>query len=122
MRKVFWTVLGLVVLIGLVAGMVYKARRAKTTVDVASVEKDIRDHLSVGTSRAEVESYLNQRGIQHSYVEESKGAPEYNRTELAMIREASRTRLVRGDIQIIFKFDDQDRLLRYSVKEILTGP
>jgi hypothetical protein len=122
MRKVFWTALGLVVLIGLVAGMVYKARRAKTTVDVASVEKDIRDHLSVGTFRVEVESYLNQRGIQHSYVEEPKGAPEYSRTELAMIREASPTRLMRGDIQIIFKFDDQDRLLRYSVKEILTGP
>jgi hypothetical protein len=102
--------------------MIYRARGAKAAIDVANVEKDIRDHISVGTSRAEVESYLDQRGIQHSFVEQSKGAPEFSRTEMAMIRGASRTRLVRGDTQILFKFDERDRLAHYTVQEIFTGP
>ncbi len=122
MRKVYWIALGLVVLTGLATGMIYRARRIKTTVDVASVERDIRDHISLGSSKGKIESYLDQRGIQHSYIEQSNGAPEYERTETAMIRGASHKGLVRGDIQILFKFDDQGRLTHYSVKEILTGP
>jgi hypothetical protein len=122
MRKVYWTAPALVVLTGLIIGMIYRTRRAKTTVDVTSVEKDIRDHISLGSSKGEVESYLDQRGIQHSYIDQSKGAPEYERTETAMIRGASHEGLVRRDIQILFKFDDQGRLIHYTVKEILTGP
>jgi hypothetical protein len=44
MRKFFWIALGLVVLAGLIAGMIYRARGAKAAIDVANVEKDIRDH------------------------------------------------------------------------------
>jgi hypothetical protein len=122
MRRVLWLALALMVLAGLVVGMIYRTRRAEATVDVAKVEKDVRAHLPVGTSRGEVASYLDQRGIQHSYIEESKLASEYNRTEMAMIRGVSRTWLVRGDIQILFRFDDHGRLINYSTREIFTGP
>jgi hypothetical protein len=122
MRKLSWVALVLVFLAGLTAGVIYKTRRDNATPDVASVEKDIGDHLPLGTLRAKVELYLEQRGIQHSYVDRSNGAPGYNRTEMAMIRGASRAGLVRKDVQILFKFDDQDRLVHYSVQQIFTGP
>jgi hypothetical protein len=122
MRRFLWIGLALMALAGLVVGMIYRARRAKATVDVANVENDVRAHLPVGTSRGEVASYLDQRAIQHSYTEESKQTPEYSRTEMAMIRGVSRTWLVRGDIQILFRFDDHGRLTNYSVQEIFTGP
>jgi hypothetical protein len=39
-----------------------------------------------------------------------------------MIRGTSRSWLIRGDSQILFKFDNQDRLIDYKVQEIFTGP
>jgi len=62
-----------------------------------------------------------QQSIPHSYMRESpvKGN-EY--TEQALIRDSSHSLFIRGDIQLLFKFDDNDRLTKYSVKEIFTGP
>jgi hypothetical protein len=121
-RKSLWVVFALALIVGVLAGMIQWTRRVKMTTDVARVEADIREHLPTGSSRADVASYLDQRGISHSYVDESKGAPEFSRTEIAMVRETSRTWLIRGDIQIFFKFDGQGKLTNYSVKEIFTGP
>ena len=39
-----------------------------------------------------------------------------------MIRGASQSWLIRGDIQILFKFDEHGKLLKHSVTEIFTGP
>jgi len=120
MRKLLWLAIAMVASAALVAGIIARTRGVKVTDDVAKVEKDLREHLNVGASRAAVESYLDQQRIQHSYVAQAIAGPEY--TEYALIRESSRTWLVRGDIQIVFKFDDQDKLTQYSVKEIFTGP
>ena len=90
---------------------------------VADTEKDLREHLPVGSSRSDVAAYLDQRGIQHSHIGETKEFPESNRTEIAMIRDIAKSGLVRTDIQIVFKFDGTDtKLVSYSVHEILTGP
>jgi hypothetical protein len=121
-RKYLWIGFALALLVGLAAGMIHRAQRAQVTTDVAKVEADVREHLPVGSSRAEVASFLDQRGIPHSYVDESKGAPEYSRTEMAIIRGASESWLIRGDIQILFKFDEHGKLLKHSVREIFTGP
>ena len=113
----------LIAVFGAVVGtLVYRTRRVKKIVDVTEVEKDIRQHLSTGASRSQVESYLDERRIRHSYVDYSAAGPEYSRTESALIPESSLTWLGRGDIQILFKFDDHDRLVHFSVKEIFTGP
>jgi hypothetical protein len=120
--KSLWVVFVLVLTIAVVARFIQRTRRVIVTTDVAKVEADIREHLPTGSSRADVESYLDQRGISHSYVDELKEVPEFSHTETAMIREASRTWLSRGDIQILFKFDDQRKLIKHSVKEIFTGP
>ena len=122
MRKAPWLAIILIVLTGLAVGMIYKIRRPKATTDIAQVEKDIRERLSVGTSRTEVEAFLDQKAMPHSYTGESKQFPKYEHTEAAMIRGTSRTWLVRGNTQIRFKFDNQDRLIDYKVREINTGP
>ena len=91
-------------------------------VDLAKVEKDICEHLPSGTSRARVENFLDQRGIQHSFVERSRFGPEHSPEEFAMIRDSSRHGWYNGNIQIVFEFDSQENLASYSVKEIFTGP
>jgi len=121
-RKSIWIVLALALTVGLAAGVIQRARRVHVTTDVAKLEADVREHLPPGSSRAEVASFLDQRRIPHSYVDESKGAPEYSRTEMAMIRGATQSWLIRGDIQILFKFDDHGRLIKYTVEQIFTGP
>lgn len=122
MRRTLWLTVILIILTALAVVMIYKLRRPKATTGIGQVEKDIRAHLPVGTSRTEVEAYLHQRGVPHSYTADSKEFPEYQHTETAMFRGISRTWLVRGDTQILFKFDNQDRLVDYKVREIFTGP
>jgi hypothetical protein len=83
---------------------------------IADTEKDLREHLPVGSSRSDVAAYLDQRGIQHSHIAS-------NQTEIAMIRDVTKGGLVRTDIQIVFKFDGTDtKLVSYSVHEVFTGP
>jgi hypothetical protein len=122
MRKTLWLAIILIILTGLAAGMIYEIWQPKGTADIAHFEKDIREHLPTGTSRTEVEAFLDQKAMPHSYTAESKQFPEYEHTEAAMIRGTSRSWLVRGDTQILFKFDNQDRLIEYKVQEIFTGP
>jgi hypothetical protein len=79
----------------------------------------------MGSSRADVEAYLDQRKIGGSYIRELKELPNYehSHTEAAMIRDVSEGGIIRSDIQILFKFDDSDsKLVNYTVREILTGP
>ncbi len=122
MRKLLWLAFALMVLASLVVGSMYRMRRVKAAGDVAKIEKDIHDHLPIGASRAEVVAYLDKRGIQHSYIGESQQTPEYRHTEMAMVRGTSRTWMVRGDVQVLFKFDESGNLASYLVKEIFTGP
>jgi hypothetical protein len=122
MRRTLWLAIILIVLTGLAVGMIYRIRQPKGTADIARVAKDIRERLPIGTSRTEVEAFLDQKAMPHSYTGESKQFPEYEHTEAAMIRGTSRSWLIRGDTQILFKFDNQDRLIDYKVQEIFTGP
>jgi hypothetical protein len=100
-----------------------KGNHMKERADVASVERDIQEHLPIGSSRAEVSAFLDQRKITHSHVGHEPAAPESSNTEMAMIRGVSQKGVVRGDIQILLKFDAADsKLVSYTVKEIFTGP
>lgn len=118
-----WVYLSLA-LIGVVILATVMSRRTRTQAgtDVASIEREIRQQLPLGSSRTTVVSYLDQRHIHHSYVHEFKDSPEYNRTEMALIRNVSHSGPVRRDVQILFKFDDHSKLTAISVKEIFTGP
>jgi hypothetical protein len=114
--------IALIVSAGLAAVMIYTTRRTEPEIDIPTVDEDIRDHVPMRASRIEVESFLDRRGIQHSYVDQMPGRPEDSRTESAMMRGPSNGRVVRRDIQILFRFDDQGRLTHYTLREVLTGP
>lgn len=91
------------------------------TVTVHQVETQLRSGISTGDSRVKVEAFLDQQGIPHSFIEHSRW-PGETRTEFALIRDTSRSTLIRDDIWIRFKFDEKDRLESYTVEEVLTGP
>jgi hypothetical protein len=88
---------------------------------VEGVREKLDQSLPVGSSRAAVESYLDSQSIAHSYLDDPK-FPSERRVEFALIRGTSQSLLVRGDIQIRFRFDQSGRLLDYSVQELFTGP
>lgn len=99
----------------------------KTT--VSTVENDIRSHLPIGSSKADVDAYLDQRKIPHSWVRKGQASPDgkivipNSHTEAALIRDVRMNGMVRTDIEIEFKFDDSDsKLVSYSVREVYTGP
>ena len=125
MRRVLITIAVLVGILGVLAAVTLRGRHVRRKTDVANVEKDIHDHVLIGGSRADVEAYLDQRKIAHSYIGELKDLPDYKyaHTETALIRDVWEQGIFRSDIQMLFKFDDTDsKLVRYSVQEIVTGP
>ncbi|SRR5216683_7957538 len=90
-------------------------------VSVAEIETDLRANVNAGESRSEVEVYLDRKGLEHSYIENFDADPKLNRTEQALIRNSSWSLITRGDIQLLFRFDENGKLSDYSVKEIFTG-
>jgi len=124
MKKILLIAAVLVVLAALVLACFYK--RSNPTVGqsqtVANVERDLREHLAIGMPKEQVESYLDRAHIQHSYVAVSPSTSNYDRTEYALIPNSMQTGAFRSDIQISFKFDEQNRLTSYSVREIYKGP
>lgn len=120
-RKIIIVVV--VSLLAVLMAIALRGRRVRTKINVVTLEKDIREHLPIGSTRAEVSAYLDQRKIEHSHVGEVASVPENKHKEMAIIRDVSEKGLVRSDIQILFKFDDADsKLVSYSVREIFTGP
>lgn len=91
-------------------------------ISVEQVKEQLQRDLRLRISRLEVEAYLDEKAIPHSYQEESEFDPKFRRTESAIIRDSYRNFLITGDIQIYFRFDETGRLVDYSVREINTGP
>ena len=121
MRKLFFVLLAAtMIVIGVSAGMLYRKTRPQVRVTTVEVEKDIRSHLSTGSSRAEVVAFLDSRRIGHSYINEDNLG--YNNSEIALIRNAATRWPFRTDIQICFHFDKQMKLASYSVQGVSTGP
>jgi hypothetical protein len=120
----------IVIVLGVLVGAVYRATRREVKVTVPQVDHDIRDHLPIGSSRAEVETYLNDKKIWHVYVNEPthgvhnncEDDGERNNCEVATIYDAAHGGLVRTDIQIFFNFDKKLKLISCSLKESYTGP
>lgn len=123
-KKAIWILAAVLVAAGLCSAVwpqVIRPSRANHRITVEDVLKQLQANTPVGTSRSAVESYLDSRSITHSYIDNPE-VPNERRVELALIRDTSRSWLVRGDIDIRFRFDQSDRLLDYSAQEIFTGP
>ena len=121
-KKLMWTFLGCALAVVVLACYVLRPR-TKRALD--EVSRDVRANIHTGMSLPEVESSLEQRRIEHSYFPgvDRSGTPNMTRTEAAMIRSKSTGPLgVRADIQLLFRFDESERLVEYSIQEVLTGP
>ena len=119
-RKRLITTMALLALV-VGVGIAYERtqRRASRSTEV---ENQLRRDLHTGMSRAEIEAYLNQNGIEHSYVEKFDKGKSVERTVIARIRDRSTGLvLVKVDVGIQFKFDEAGRLTSYTVEEFLIG-
>jgi hypothetical protein len=96
-------------------------RNIWTRITVAQVDSRITRDLPVGTSRAEVASYLHRNKINHSYYGEIAGTKYYN-SEIALIPRTASSGLVTTDVQIIFTFDQNMKLVSHQVHEVYKGP
>jgi hypothetical protein len=105
--------------------------------DASSVESDIRAHLPIGSSKAKVDAYLDERKIRHSWlisgdqfpgnpsIDPNTGLPIPNGpTEEGVIDNAQTNFfIIKTGIAIDFKFDaTKSKLVGFTVNELLTGP
>jgi len=116
-------VISIVSLLLVIAAAVFSDRAYRRHSPAAEMENQLRRDIRKGMSRAEVEAYLDRKGIENSYVEKFDKGKSLERTVIARIPDPSTgIRIVKADLQIRFTFDEAGRLSNYAVKEILTGP
>jgi hypothetical protein len=108
--------------------------------DASSVESDIRAHLPIGSSKAKVDAYLDERKIRHSWlisgdqfpgnpsIDPDTGLPIPNGPTEAGVIDITQTNnsvslVIETGIVIDFRFDTtRSKLVSFSVHEVLTGP
>ncbi|MGA8145294.1 MAG: hypothetical protein WB987_15515 [Candidatus Acidiferrales bacterium] len=116
---------GILVLCTIAAGILaYYFLRPKPNHRLDAIKQDIQSKIRTGMTRAEVEPFLTQRGIEHSYFPDidKSGNPHMSRSETGMIRGKSDGLGVRSDIQLTFEFDESEKLTKYPIQEVFTGP
>lgn len=120
-QKKLWILAGAITLavVSLVPWHWHRPRNTPT-LTTESVRKQIDQSLPVGSTRTEVESYLDSQSISHSYFDDPK-FPNARRMEVARIIDISGSLFVTRTIQIGFHFDQSDRLIEFSVREFFTG-
>ena len=113
--------------------MICGCRNVKNKSDAKAVEDDIGTHLAIGSSKADVMAFLDQRKIPHSRVQlveedTTGGRPTTpgSHTERGIIRDVRETGIIFRtfvSVQMDFVFDDSDsKLVAYSVREVYKGP
>jgi hypothetical protein len=77
--------------------------------------------LPMGSSRTEVEKFLDERGISHSFISKSHFPEEVN-SIVALVKSKGENTIVKKDVQMKFKFNADQRLVSSECREIFTGP
>lgn len=86
------------------------------TVKTKEIDALIRKAVPIGSSSAQVISFLDANKIEHSPYQAKE------RAIYGMIRDTSRSATVKGSTQIEFHFDEKAMLKDYVVKDVFTGP
>jgi hypothetical protein len=75
-----------------------------------------------GSKRVDVEKFLDERGIEHSYIAKSNFPEEVN-TVVALVKNENDNSVVKkSGVQLKFKFDMDERLVSSEARDIFTGP
>jgi hypothetical protein len=124
-KKLYRTVAILGVIAGVGFGVLWQVQNSTerlSAIEIEEVRKELDQATPVGSSHLAVVSYLDSPSIPHSQLNDSKFPSESRGiVELALIRNTSKSLIVRGDFQIRFRFDETAHLLNYSVEKVLTG-
>lgn len=81
----------------------------------------VRRGLPLGASVSQVKAWLDMMKIEHSgYGPHHVGGTDGVVTSI--VRDTHRSFLISSEIQVIFIFNRQPRLISYSAREVLTGP
>ena len=83
--------------------------------DIESIKKVLEEKLKIGTSFENVESYLKEEGIEHSYVKESKSF-------IAIVRNINKNNFVSESLSITVKIGDDNEVKELILKLVHTGP
>jgi hypothetical protein len=83
------------------------------------VERMLRTELPVGSTRAQVEAWLDSHGFYHSRLVERDGRE--SKEVLAIIDPANVHLLWEGEIQISFYFDQDDLLIGHKLEQFTIG-
>lgn len=103
---------------------------------LSEVTAMIQKTVPIGSSKAQVNTFLSSKGIGHSYFDETKedfsgwsdvvlsgvAITQIGGITVATIPDTSRTFMMTSDMRIVFLFNRKGKLLKYTVKEIFTGP
>ncbi len=92
--------------------------------DILAIHDDIKKNLPIGSTRQEVEAYLDQKRISHSYHGQNETNPEYKNAEVALFLIPNQEHnIVQEDAQAIFHFDATGtKMIGFGVKGVFKGP
>ncbi len=103
--------------------------KMENKITVQIVEKDIQEHLPIGSSKADVIAFLDQRKYPHSWLQNGVigqfGSPNFPSEEALIpdVRTEGHLFKVIVSIQMEFVFDEGgSKLIDYSVHEVYKGP
>lgn len=94
-------------------------------VSVGAVRKDIKKNLPLGSTAAQVIAYLDRKRIEHGELRTYPFDPDFpGENNIRRLPAAIRKQgfLFETTISIVFRFDEEDRLIDYRIEKSLTGP
>ena len=92
--------------------------------DVLAIHEDLKRNLPIGSTRQQVEAYLDQKKVSHSYSGQDYPTPEYKNAEVAwfLIPDQDHN-IVQTEVQAIFHFDPTGtRMIGFGLKAMYKGP
>jgi hypothetical protein len=121
-----------VIIIMVISEIICGCQKANSKIDAASVQNDINAHLPIGSSKANVIAFLDDRKIIHDWFQKPTMGPNGQKLSPDTHTEEGFIPNVREDgwflnststsIYIYFKFDNNDsNLVSFSVREAYTG-
>jgi len=109
------TLLLALVVLSVRAEMVDRVKARQSLAYYAQLERDMGEHIPVGTSYDQVAAYLQRQGIPYSY------RPE-ERAIYILFEDVRKSWIISTGIQVIITFDDQRRLQGIAFRTFGTGP
>ena len=82
----------------------------------------INQHLPTGSSRENVEKFLDQHHVEHSYITKSNFPGEVNSIVAFARSNDDHVVVKKSGVQLKFKLDEGQRLVSFECREMFTGP